>query len=91
VDDVTGISSLSNNNLSFALTNPVRNTLHLFNPDNIPVQKLHFYTSLGMNVFETSTSAQTKSVNVSELLPGVYIVRVVVQGKEDMMFKIIKK
>ncbi|WP_026451680.1 T9SS type A sorting domain-containing protein [Aequorivita capsosiphonis] len=68
--------------------NPVRETLNIASENK--VENISIYSLLGQEVMQISPEQKSPSINVSSLAPGVYVMKVKVDGQLGT-YKIIKK
>ena len=68
--------------------NPVKDIISLKSGSNI--ESVVFYNTLGQKTLSSKVNSGSKEINVSNLVPGLYIMKVTVNGKTGT-YKVIKK
>jgi len=68
--------------------NPVKDVISLKSGSNI--ESVVFYNTLGQKSLSSKVNSVSKEINVSNLAPGLYIMKVNVNGKTGT-YKVIKK
>jgi hypothetical protein len=57
---------------------------------NNTIESVSMFSLLGQKVFETSIDQNETSINISSLTPGVYLMKVMIDGDSDT-YKIVKQ
>lgn len=68
--------------------NPAQDVLKL--SANNTIESVSMFSLLGQKVFETSIDQNETSINISSLTPGVYLMKVMIDGNSDT-YKIVKQ
>lgn len=80
-------SDLLANSFSY-YPNPVKDVLNLKSDHQI--SEIRIYDLTGKEIFAQNIQSSSKEITLSQLETGIYIVRIVINGKTET-FKIIKK
>ncbi len=78
---VTSINAVFENNIDI-YPNPAKETLYISMPDNMPILKLTIFDILGTLIYTEAldTSTNSRSLNVTNLIPGNYMLRIATEN-----------
>lgn len=87
----SSINKISNNNALSLYPNPVTDKLYLTANENEAIQQIIIYNVIGKQVLNSEMNANTKTINVSNLDNGIYIVKMISKKGEAYSQSFVKK